>query len=216
MKKSLTKRQEEIYNFIKDKIVIDKIPPTIKEICENFKIRSTNAVSEVLRVLDKKGYIKFLGKGKSRGISLTEIESIQTENKFSDDIRIVNIAGKGNSSNASSVFLNSSENIKLDANYFHLDKKDYFAAIVTDNGLGKEGIISGDLVIVAQGRSLESGQIVVALVEEKLIVRYLERYYDKDELIPKGRGYSKIVLNKRDKSKGVILGVVKTIIKQID
>lgn len=57
LKSSLTPRQNEIYDFIKNTIRAKFTPPTIKEIMLNFKLKSTNGVNDVLNVLEHKGYI---------------------------------------------------------------------------------------------------------------------------------------------------------------
>jgi len=55
MRKTLTDRQREIYDFIVDTIVQQGVPPTIREIGEEFGITSTNGVRSVLEALVKKG-----------------------------------------------------------------------------------------------------------------------------------------------------------------
>src|SRR6476646_7943848 len=53
----LTKRQQEIYDFIKDKILNRGYGPTVREIGTGFKIRSPNGVMCHLKALEKKGLI---------------------------------------------------------------------------------------------------------------------------------------------------------------
>ncbi|MCA9014769.1 MAG: repressor LexA, partial [Planctomycetaceae bacterium] len=56
-KANLTQRQQEIYDFLKDKIINRGYGPTVREIGANFGIRSPNGVMCHLKALEKKGLI---------------------------------------------------------------------------------------------------------------------------------------------------------------
>ncbi|MFC2131326.1 transcriptional repressor LexA [Bacteroidota bacterium] len=210
---SLTKRQDDIYNFIKSYISEKKIPPTIKEICREFGFSSTNAAYEALKVLEKKGYLTRSEKGLSRGIVINEEdEKAGTKDELPDFIRQLNIVGVGDSGNPISLFVNTRGSINADVNFFRLEGENYFAHVAEDSGMGKEGILEGDVVIVSQGRSVESGQIVAALIKDKVYVRRIEKYSDGDELIASARGFQKFKMKKNDKSVtilGIAVGLMK-------
>ncbi|HAH45362.1 hypothetical protein [Gimesia sp.] len=68
-RKKLTEKQQAIYSFIKQEITQQRLSPTVREIGEQFGIRSSNGVMCHLRALERKGWIKrdhYL----SRGITL--------------------------------------------------------------------------------------------------------------------------------------------------
>lgn len=65
----LTRRQHAIYEFLKTRI-LGGLPPTVREIGEEFSIRSPNGVMCHLRALEKKGLIN-RDHHLSRAISLT-------------------------------------------------------------------------------------------------------------------------------------------------
>src|SRR5262249_24326652 len=54
---SLTERQREIYDFIREKIESRGYGPTVREIGEGFDIKSPNGVMCHLKALEKKGLI---------------------------------------------------------------------------------------------------------------------------------------------------------------
>jgi repressor LexA len=54
---SLTERQREVLDFIEAKIARDGYPPTIREIGDHMRIRSTNGVSDHLKALQRKGFL---------------------------------------------------------------------------------------------------------------------------------------------------------------
>ena len=58
----LTVRQKEIYDYLLDVIREKGYAPSIPEIGAKFKIASTNGVADHLKALEKKGYIRRIGK----------------------------------------------------------------------------------------------------------------------------------------------------------
>ncbi|HEY5541798.1 MAG TPA: winged helix DNA-binding protein, partial [Candidatus Binatia bacterium] len=58
----LTSRQKAIYDFLLKSIREKGFAPSIAEIGKQFKIASTNGVSYHLKALEKKGYIRRVGK----------------------------------------------------------------------------------------------------------------------------------------------------------
>src|ERR1700729_2825303 len=77
MLESLTDRQKNVYEFIRDKIRNRGYGPTVREIGTNFDISSPNGVMCHLKALEKKGLIR-RDPNKSRAIELAH-ESIQEE-----------------------------------------------------------------------------------------------------------------------------------------
>ena len=54
----ITKKQEEILEFIKEEILEKGYPPTVREICETVGLRSTSSVHSHLNTLEKNGFIR--------------------------------------------------------------------------------------------------------------------------------------------------------------
>src|SRR5580658_1472477 len=67
----LTKRQKEIYEFIRDKIEARGYGPTVREIGVEFEIKSPNGVMCHLKALEKKGLIR-KEPGAARAIQLVD------------------------------------------------------------------------------------------------------------------------------------------------
>ncbi len=68
---ALTPRQQEIYEFLKDKILNRGYGPTVREIGAHFQIKSPNGVMCHLKALERKGLIT-REQHKSRAIQLKE------------------------------------------------------------------------------------------------------------------------------------------------
>ena len=85
-KKALTKRQNDILNYIKSFIKENGYSPSIRELCKGLSMSSTASVYDQLKKIEEKGYIK-----KSK-VKFRSIEIIDEENtniiyiKMSDNI----------------------------------------------------------------------------------------------------------------------------------
>lgn len=67
----LTSRQQEVYNFIRTRVLEAGVPPTVREIANQFKIQSPYGVVRHLHALEKKGVI-YREEGRARGIRLSD------------------------------------------------------------------------------------------------------------------------------------------------
>ena len=54
----ITKKQEQILEYIKDQILSKGYPPSVREICTAVDLRSTSSVHAHLEKLEKNGYIR--------------------------------------------------------------------------------------------------------------------------------------------------------------
>ena len=57
-KGNISKKQEEILQYIKDQILQRGFPPAVREICEAVHLKSTSSVHSHLETLEKNGYIR--------------------------------------------------------------------------------------------------------------------------------------------------------------
>lgn len=139
----LTKRQEQVLRFISDFISEKAYSPSITEICEYFDYKSPKAASDMLNVLENKGFIKRT-RGRSRSIELKG----QSQNEEKGVTVELIIASDGNSQNPLSIFLNPKGKIEVPISW--IGEGNYFAVLVGDSGLENEGILENDLVICEQ------------------------------------------------------------------
>ena len=147
----LTNKQKKLLNFIQDKIRLEGIPPTIREIGIHFGFSSTGTVRDYLKILSKKGYLKIKPK-KSRSIELSR--------PFGYRIPVLAEIRAGEPNLAY-------ENIEryLDLNDFSYRKdQEIFALKVKGDSMTDAGILEGDLVLVRKQRMAATGEIIVALL----------------------------------------------------
>ena len=166
----LTDRQKAIYDFLLKSIREQGFAPSIPEIGRRFKIASTNGVSDHLKALEKKGYIRRVGKRA---------------------IEVVNVLGKA--------VLNVTREVPIVGRvpagkpFLSEENTEGFLSIPSDIGSGKQfalqvqgdsmigaGILDGDRVIVKQQTTAENGEIVCALIDGEAT---LKRFYKKDGVV---------------------------------
>ena len=166
----LTDRQKAIYDFLLKTIREKGFAPSIHEIGKQFKIASTNGVSDHLKALEKKGYIRRVGK-----------RAIEVANALGKTVltatREVPVLGRVP---AGKPFL-SEENIEgLLTIPNDMGSGKQFALQVKGDSMTGAGILDGDRVIVKQQGAAENGEIVCAVINGEAT---LKRFFKKDGII---------------------------------
>ena len=189
MRKKLTARQREIYNFIAQAIRDNGYPPTIREIMEGFGIASTNGVRTTLAALEKKGYIRRRPM-LSRGIELTDY--FAREHSLSGQIREVPVIGRVAAGEPILAMENVESTLSVDAGF--VPSGNIFALKVEGDSMRNAGIFDGDYVLARQQESAQQGEIVVAVIGEEATVK---RYYQEGtqiKLMPENDAYEPILV----------------------
>jgi repressor LexA len=167
---ALTDRQKAIYDFLLKTIREKGFAPSIPEIGRQFKIASTNGVSDHLKALEKKGYIRRVGK---RAIEVLNVlgKSVLTAT------REVPVLGQVP---AGKPFL-SEENVEgvliIPAD---MSGGKTFALQVKGDSMIDAGILDGDKVIVKQQGTAENGEIVCAVINGEAT---LKRFFKKGGVV---------------------------------
>jgi repressor LexA len=166
----LTARQKEIYDFLLKSIREKGYAPSIPEIGAKFKIVSTNGVSDHLKALEKKGYIRRVGKRAIEVLSMLGKPMLAA-------VREIPILGRVP---AGKPFL-SEENVEgLLTITNDMGSGKLFALQVKGDSMIDAGILEGDRVIVKQQGTAENGEIVCALIEGEAT---LKRFYRKNGVV---------------------------------
>ena len=166
----ITDKQMEILEFIKQNILKKGYPPSVREICEAVKLKSTSSVHSHLETLEKNGYIR-RDPTKPRTIEILD-DDFGVQRK-----EMVNIPILGNV--AAGLPILAEENIE---GYYPipaelLPNKPTFMLNVHGESMINAGILDGDQVICIETSTAENGQIIVALIDDSATVK---RFYKED------------------------------------
>ncbi|MBN2473540.1 MAG: transcriptional repressor LexA [Pirellulales bacterium] len=196
---SLTKRQQAVYEFIRDKIRGRGYGPTVREIGTRFKIASPNGVVCHLKALERKGLIT-REPHMSRAIQLAA-EPIE--------LRGLPLAG----CIAAGVLheaIEQDERVDFGAMFDPTNKK-LFVLQVDGDSMIEDQIADGDYVVVRKQRTAGKGQIVVALTDDGEAT--LKRWFPEKRRIRLEPANSKMkpIYVKNAKVLGIVVGVVRKV-----
>ena len=160
----ITKKQEEILEFIKEEILEKGYPPTVREICETVGLRSTSSVHSHLNTLEKNGFIR-RDPTKPRAIEICD-DSFQMVRTEMVSMPIVGRVAAGEP-------ILAQQNIE---EYFPVPAEvlpggESFMLRVHGESMINAGILDGDLIMVNSVNTARNGDIVVALVDDSATVK---------------------------------------------
>ena len=204
----LTKRQEQVLNFITSYAGRLGFPPTITEIQKHFSFRSPNAAEEHLKALARKGRIK-RHPNKSRGL---EIRKLQRNGDSQPSTISVPLVGRISAGAPILAEENIEGTIAVDESLVR-GRGSLFALKVQGDSMVQAGICNGDIVIVRQQAAAQNGEIVVALLGEEATVK---RFLQEDGIItlrPENDAMQPLIVFPRGDFKilGKVVGVLRRI-----
>ena len=196
----LTDRQKQIYEFLSVSVREKGYAPSIPEIGQRFKIASTRGVFDHLQALERKGYIKRVGK---RAIEIVS-QSGRSALPQAKEIPIVGRVRAG-------APVLAEENIEgfLTVGNEIARGKEIFALKVKGDSMTEDGILEGDHVIIRRQDTAEDGDIVCALIGNEATLKRFQRKGNQITLKPANPKYEPIIVSKGEfrilgKATGVI------------
>ena len=160
----ISKKQQEILDYIKNEILNRGFPPAVREICEAVNLKSTSSVHSHLEALEKNGYIR-RDATKPRAIEIID-DNFNLVRREVVNVPLVGTVAAGQP-------MLAVENIE---GYFpvpaeYMPNAQSFMLKVKGDSMINAGIFDGDQVLVRQQSSASNGDIVVALVEDSATVK---------------------------------------------
>ncbi len=211
--KPLTKRQQEIFDFLLECMVANGAPPTRVEIAEHFGFRSPNAAEDHLKALDKKGHIE-LRSGTSRGIFISE--SARMGSMFENDTpELGDSAGMaviGDVAAGAPIFASQhiQKMVSVDQSLFS-QKADFLLKVRGDSMINI-GIFEQDLLAIKKANTARDNEIVVARIDDEVTVKRYQRHGASVSLIAENDDYSPIEVDLQTQSfaiEGVVVGLIR-------
>lgn len=208
MKNELTDRQQDILDFIHQFRDENGYPPTLREIGKRFDISSTFGVKRHLDALVKKGYLN-IESNASRGISILR-DDLAEDSQNSNIFRKIPIVGRVAAGSPILAIENIEGSIIIDP-AFVKKSQDCFALKVKGDSMINAGIFENDLVIVIPRNEAANGDIIVAMLDDEVTVKTLEKKNDAIRLLPQNDSYSPIEIDRSKEFKivGKVAGVVR-------
>lgn len=190
MQEAMTKKQQEILEFIKTSINKKGVPPTVREICSAVNLKSTSSVHTYLSALEKKGYIH-RDPAKSRCIEITDGSEPENNNVTSISVPILGQVTAG-------LPILAVENIE---GYFPLPTDsvpagfETFMLRVKGESMINAGIFDKDLILVRSQNTAENGEKVVAMVDDAVTVKTFYKEKNHFRLQPENDSFEPIIVD---------------------
>ncbi len=198
----LTPRQREILDFLIRRTREAGAPPTRAEIALAFGFRSPNAAEEHLRALARHGVIDILP-GRSRGLRLLV-------DVGADDVGRLPVIGRVAAGKPILAVEHVESEVAVSAGLFQ-PAADYLLRVRGDSMSGV-GILEGDLLAVHRSATAESGQIVVARLDDEVTVKRLARDAGGVRLLAENPAYAAIAVDPEATDftiEGIAVGVIR-------
>lgn len=207
----LTKRQQEILEYIEDYIKSHQYPPSIRDIASHFDLASAGGVHKHLNNLKRKGFINFEN-NISRSIQILNSDFAQSEagNQIeASQIVELPLMGKVAAGQPIQHFLEN-ETMQFPESMIRRPEKSYVLK-VQGNSMIEECICDGDYVIVEHRNWADNGDMVIAMLDHKeATVKKFYREGDAIRLQPANHEMEPIMVDPKELSiHGVVVGVLR-------
>ena len=199
---ALTSRQKDIYIFIRSKIQGRGYGPTVREIGNEFEIKSPNGVMCHLKALQKKGLIN-REPNMSRAISLIDDPTSAPAIAASNGVKLLGRIAAGSP-------IEAIEQVDEELEFTEWEgADDKFALRVTGESMIDAHIADGDYVIIHRQEQARDGQIVAVRDEEgEATLKTFFKERNRIRLEPANKTMKPIFRDKVDII-GVLVGVVR-------
>jgi repressor LexA len=202
---SLTKKQQQVYDFILSFTSEHGYPPSVREIGAAVGLKSPSTVHFHMKGLEEAGVI-VKAEGKTRAISLPGVSKSPVAEEL--DSRANQVPVLGNVAAGSPIL--AQECIE---DYLTFDTQglsgEHFALRVRGESMLNAGILPGDLVVVHRQSEARNGEIVVALFEDEATVKTLQCRDGHIWLLPENPDYEPI-----DGTHAEIIGRVVAVVRR--
>ncbi|MBP7402512.1 MAG: transcriptional repressor LexA [Clostridia bacterium] len=171
-----------VYRYIAEYIDENGYPPSVRDICQGVGIHSTSTIHGHLKRLNDSGRIEYAA-GKRRAITIPARQAVQVIN-----MPVVGTVAAG-------VPLLAEQNIERVLPFpadFIGKTEDSFALKVRGDSMIDAAILDGDYVLVRRQQDADSGDIVVALLEDEATVKTLVKEKGRIYLQPENAAYRPI------------------------
>ena len=191
----ISKKQEEILNYIKNEILERGFPPAVREICQAVGLKSTSSVHSHLESLERNGYIR-RDPTKPRAIEILD-ESFNMIRREMVNVPIIGTVAAGQP-------ILAEQNIETYDSVPKLWRADFTLACHGDSM--EPRIKDGDVVAVRRTPNVENGEIAAVRIDDEATLKHVYRYPDRLVLQPENPAFPPIVLIGEEINRVVIEG----------
>ena len=197
----LTFKQKKLLDFLINYFNKNNVYPTFDEMRDFLKIKSKSGIHKLLSSLEEKGFVNRLPH-KARALSINS-----SVNKNEKNLPFLGRIAAGNPIEA---ITGSFEQISVPS-YLINNKDEHFTLEVTGDSMIDAGIFDGDIVIIRKTEAANSGDIVVALIDQnEVTLKRFRSFKNSIALEPANKNYKiRLFGEDRVKIQGKLVGLIR-------
>ena len=184
----LTKKQAELLRFIHERLTEDGVPPSFDEMKEALDLKSKSGIHRLILALEERGFIRRLP-NRARALEVLRLPESQVpragRQRFSPNVIEGNlgkvraptpemepsrsiaipIMGRIAAGTPISAIQNRSHTVDVSPDF--LSHGEHYGLEVRGDSMIEAGIFDGDLVVIRKQETADTGDIVVALIDDE-------------------------------------------------
>ena len=186
----LTKKQKELFVYLRDYISSNNISPSFEEMKNAVNLKSKSGIHRLITSLEQRGYIKRL-KHKARAMEITKELQNNSSIVSSSENSFLNIPLVGSIAAGEAIeAINSSDSMISVPKSLVSKHSTYFGLKVKGLSMIDEGIFDGDIAIIKKTTSAENGKIAAVLtLDNEITLKKIKMTNQKIYLIPANKAY---------------------------
>jgi repressor LexA len=189
--KMLTRKQAELLRFIHERLKEAGVPPSFDEMKDALDLRSKSGIHRLITALEERGFIRRLpnraraieviklpesvahgiGAGRARGFTPSVIEGnlgrVRTAASEDDGARPVAVPVMGRIAAGTPIEAIQNKSSVINMPPDMLSSGEHFALEVRGDSMIEAGILDGDMAVIKRTDVADTGDIVVALIDEE-------------------------------------------------
>tara|TARA_B100000035_G_scaffold11434_1_gene9661 strand:- start:33 stop:635 length:603 start_codon:yes stop_codon:yes gene_type:complete len=197
----LTLKQKKLLDFLIKYFNKNHVYPTFDEMRDFLQIKSKSGIHKLLLSLEEKGFVNRLPH-KARALSINT-----NVNENENDLPFLGRIAAGNPIEA---ITENFEQISV-PNYLINNKDEHFTLEVTGDSMIDAGIFDGDIVVIRKTQVANSGDIIVALIDQnEVTLKRFRSFKNSIALEPANKNYKiRIFGEDRVKIQGKLVGLIR-------
>lgn len=184
----LTRKQMELLRFIHERLTENGVPPSFDEMKEALDLKSKSGIHRLILALEERGFIRRLP-NRARALEVIRLPEMQTprpgRQRFAPSViegdlgkvrapqpeqeaqRSVAIPIMGRIAAGTPITALQNRSSTIDISPEFLSHGEHYALEVRGDSMIEAGIFDGDLVVIRKQESANTGDIVVALIDDE-------------------------------------------------
>tara|TARA_B100000035_G_scaffold33677_1_gene25566 strand:+ start:3492 stop:4094 length:603 start_codon:yes stop_codon:yes gene_type:complete len=197
----LTVKQKKLLDFLIHYYNKNNVYPTFDEMRDFLQIKSKSGIHKLLSSLEEKGFVNRLPH-KARALSINT--------NINENEKNLPFLGRIAAGNPIEAITGSFEQISV-PNYLINNKDEHFTLEVTGDSMIEAGIYDGDIVVIRKMEVANSGDIVVALIDQnEVTLKRFRSFKNSIALEPANKNYKiRIFGEDRVKIQGKLVGLIR-------